>query len=184
MPTPQAGERLPAAQGRARGALVRSDLSLATRAFRFVQVRDVEIRHTPANDFSTGNQLPECMHGLRKRNRPAPVQQVEVKAIGAKAPQRILAGAMQRFSRSMVRIELAHEEYAVPAIGDRLRNDLLRAPFAIHLRRVDERHARRDSLTQRGNLARSLAAYLAHPPGAESEARYARTVGKQRLGNG
>ena len=57
----------------------------------------------------------------RERNAPAPVQQIEIEAIGAQPLEAALAGGNRAFSAGVVRIHLADYKHLVAPAGDRAR---------------------------------------------------------------
>ena len=109
-------------------------------------------------------------------NAAAPVQEIEIEAIGAEPFETALAGRDRAFSAGVVRIHLADYKQAVAPAGDRSRHDFLRAAVAVHLGGVDERHPEVEPERQRGRFGRRARLVLAHGPGAEAERRHGRSI--------
>ena len=105
-------------------------------------VGGVEIGDAPAHDLAVATQPLERVDRFGERNAAAPVQQIEIEAIGARAA----AGcARRRRSRCCAPALCGYTLLTTktssrrPAIARA--DDLLGAAVAVHLGRVDERHA-------------------------------------------
>ena len=108
-------------------------------------------------DLAVGGQPLDRGHGRLQRRRAAPMQQIEVDAIGAEAPQAALAGGDGTPARGVVRVDLADDEDLVAAPGDGFAHHLLGAAFAVHLGGVDEAHAEVEPESKRRHLCLALA---------------------------
>jgi len=74
-----------------------------------------------------------------------------------------------------VRVDLADQEDLVALPIDRATHYFLCAAIAVHLGRVDQRHAEVDSQLQRGDFALALSRPLAHLPRSQAEDGHERT---------
>ena len=145
---------------------------------RFLHVVGVEIADAIVEDFSGLLERGERFERLRQRLAAAPVQQIDVEAVGLEPLEAALAGRDGAAPRGVVRIDLADQAYFVAPARDRLGDDLLGAAFAVHLGGVDQRDAEIEPELQRGDLGVERAALLAHAPGALAEHRHRAAGGK------
>ena len=96
---------------------------------------------------------------------PAPVQEIEVDAVGAQPPEAPAAGGHRALDRGVVREHLADQEDGVAPAGDRLADDLLGGAVRVQLGGVDERHAELETLAERRDLLGAARRILAVAPG-------------------
>jgi hypothetical protein len=94
----------------------------------------------------------ERLDGLRERDRPAPVQQVQVQPVRAEPPQAGLAGPGRALAARVVRQHLADQEDLLTPAGDGLTDQYFRVPVRVHLGGVDQVHAGVETMAQRGDL--------------------------------
>ena len=106
----------------------------------------------------------ERFQRLGERDTFAPVEQVEVEAIGAKPLQAGVARGNGAAARRMMRQHLADQEHLRTASADGLAHDLFRAAVRVHLGRVDERHPEVEPQAKRGNLRCAPPAIFSHSP--------------------
>ena len=87
-----------------------------------------EVGHAPALDLARLTQAFEGFDGFLQRILAAPVQQVEVQAVAAQAPQTALAGLGDAAPAGVVRVHLADQEDLVAQARQtrELQRDLLR----------------------------------------------------------
>src|SRR6185369_7621183 len=152
--------------------LVGGEPVAAGEAAQLLEIRHVEVRHTPALDLAALDEAFERLDRLRERDAAAPMQQVEVDAVDPEALERTVARCHQLLARGMVRIELRHQVHLVAAAADGLAHDLLRAAIAIHLRGVDEVQPEIEARAQRRHFARAVRAGLSYVPGPEAQPRH------------
>jgi hypothetical protein len=100
--------------------------------------------------------------------------------IGAQSTQTALASRNRRFSACIVRIHLGHYSDLIAPTGDCASNDFLGAAVAVHLRRVDERHAEVEAERERRDFVLRALATLAHPPRSLPERGHPDAVGQCR----
>jgi hypothetical protein len=143
----------------------------ATRRAELVHVVDVEIADAPARDLPGRDQPHHLLDDLGERRAPAPVQQVEIEAVGAEAAEAAFARLRRSAPRRVLRIDLAHQEDVVAPSADGFADDLLGPTLPVHLRGVDEREAEIETEPERRHLGRAFGGPLAHAPGSESEPR-------------
>jgi hypothetical protein len=110
----------------------------------------------------------------------APVQQIEIDAVGLQPSQAALAGRDRAASRRVFGQHLADEEDLLAPARDRRPDDFLRPAVAVHFRGVDQRHAEIETQPQRRDLLAAPPAVLAHRPGAPPERRHALAARKLR----
>ena len=132
-------------------------------------------------DLACGAQVLERAHRFGERHPAPPVQQVKIDAVGAQPPEASLAGLRHAGARGVGRQHLAHQEHLIAPPGDRIGHDLLGAAIAIHLGRIDQRHAKVEPQLQRICLLDPAARVLAHAPCSLSENRQ-RFPARQRRG--
>ena len=85
------------------------------------------------------------LNGLERfvqRHAAAPVQQIHVEPVGLQPPKARLARGNRAAPGRVLRHHLADEEDLAAAIGQRFGDELLSRAVAVHLRRIDHRHAR------------------------------------------
>ena len=78
-----------------------------------------------------------------------PVQQVEIEMISAETGEARLASPRDAVSRHVSGPHFGDQEYAVALTGNHAADQFLGAAVAVHLRRVDQRHAERKARAQR-----------------------------------
>ena len=132
----------------------------------------IKVADAPVPDLALGLQGFHRFDGLAERHRPAPVEQVQVEPVGAEPLQAGLAGTAETFARGILRIGLADQEQLVTHVAERLADEGFGRAVAIHLGRIDERHAEFDSRAQRRSLGGAALVSLAHHPGALAERRH------------
>ena len=93
--------------------------------------------------------------------------------------QASLAGGDGALAAGILRQHLADDEYLVAPRAHRVGDDALCFAVAIHFRRVDQRDAEIDAMTQRRDFVGAPARALAHAPGAKTEDRNL-CAGRQR----
>ena len=111
--------------------------------------------------------------------RDAPVEEIDVEPVRPEAAEARLAGAEHAFERGVVRQDLRDEEELVPSSGDRLPDELLDLPVAVHLRRVDVGHPGVDAGAEGGDRRGMVVAL--HVPGALAEHRDGVAVRAERM---
>lgn len=102
----------------------------------------------------------------------APVQQIEIDAIGAQPFETALARLDRACQAGIPGIDLADDENLVAPAPDRLADDLFCATVAVHFGGVDQRHAEIDAGPQAFDLRFGMAGILAHRPGSLAERRH------------
>jgi hypothetical protein len=117
--------------------LIGGTVSAAFDSEQFFHVVDIEVRHAPAFDFSSGAELLERFHGLTERHVSAPVQEVKIDCINAKPFQTALTCLRQFAPRCVVRIHFRDDKHALALTFDCVGDDLFRVAVAVHLRGVD-----------------------------------------------
>ena len=135
------------------------------------EVFDVEVADAGVADLLRAEQRVETRERLLERNVAAPVQEIQVDAIGSEPRETPLARRGHAPSCRVLRIELGHDKDVVTPAGDRFADDPLRAAIGVHLGRVDQRHAEIDAEPERGNFGLPRASVLAHAPRALTEHR-------------
>ena len=138
--------------------LVGGDGAAARQGGRFFHLVGVEIADAIVEDLSGLLERGKCFERLRERLRAAPVQQIEVEAVGLEPLEAALAGRDDAAPRGVVRIDLADQAHLVAPARDRLGDDLLGAAFAVHLGGVDQGDAEIEPELQRGDLGVERAA--------------------------
>src|SRR5688572_2583370 len=139
-------------------------------ALRFLEVGDVEIADAPRQDLAGALQLVEGGDGVGEGMGAAPMQQVAVEPVGLETGERALAGGPHAGTAGVLRQHLGDEEDLVSPPGDRLGDDLFRRAGAVHLGRVDMRHAAIEACAEGGDGGGALGA-LDHP-GTLSDQRH------------
>jgi len=114
----------------------------------------------------------------------APVQQVEIDAVGFEPLQAALAGLDRAATRGVLRQHLADEENLVAPVHDRRADELLGTAVAVHFRGVDQVHAEIEAEAQRRNFLAAPPAIFAHAPGALPERWHGLAARKLRQRNG
>ncbi len=150
--------------------LIRADLR-ATGGVELVHVLDVEVADAPPQDFPGMHERLELLDDLGERRAAAPVQQVQIEAVGAEAAQAAIARGDRAAARGVLRIDLADQVHVVAASGDRFADHLLRAALPVHLRRVDQPESEVETESQGRDLGVTLVRVLSHAPGSEAESR-------------
>ena len=97
------------------------------------------------------------------------MQKVEVDAVGSQASQAAFRSFDRAPARSVVGQDLGDDVDLVTAPLDGLSRHLFGTAAAIHLGRVDERHAEIETALQRRHLLGPLGRILAHPIGAQTK---------------
>src|SRR5882724_252077 len=121
--------------------LVARDALGAGERGRALQLLDAEVADAPGVDLPLAPELLEGRDGVRQRVAARPMEEVAVEAVGAQAAEARLARARHTRARGVLGQHLGDEEDLVAPPGDRLADQLLDAAGAVHLRRVDVRHA-------------------------------------------
>jgi hypothetical protein len=139
-------------------------------------VLHVEIGDAEGADLARLHQIVEPGHRLGEWDRAAPMQQIEIDAIGLHPFQRGLASLDRSSAGGVLRQHLADQIDAVAPALDRGAHHLLGAAGRVHLRRVDQGGAVVDAGLQRPHLLRALPHIITHMPGAEPDRRHTRPV--------
>ena len=149
----------------------------------FLHVVRVEVRDAPGADLALLHELLHAADGLAQGHAAAPVEQVEVEVVAAEGLERVVAGVEDVGLAGVVGQHLRDEVelVAVERLGvrgveqmprQRVADEPLAAPVAIHLGRVDERHAVRDARAQGQRLGVVRVTMVAHVPRALAERGY------------
>src|SRR5215469_16374376 len=77
------------------------------------------------------------------------MQQVEIEMISAETAEARVASLRDAVSHHVIGPHFGDQEYAVALTGDHVADQFLGAAVAVHLRRVDQRHAERKAGAQR-----------------------------------
>ena len=144
----------------------------AGKAEQLLHVVDVEIADAEIADRALGEQGLEAGKHLLEPGAPAPMQKIEIDAVGLEPLQASLAGGDGAGPRRVLRLDLAHDEAVVAASFDRRGNDLLGTALRVKLGRVDQRHAEIETQSESRDLLVERAPALTHPPGALAELRH------------
>src|SRR5437667_1432139 len=134
---------------------------------RALQLLDAEVADAPGADLPLAPEPREGRDGFRQRVATRPVEEVAVEAIGAEAAEARLARARHPRTRGVLGQHLGDEEDLVAPPGDRLADQLLDAARAVHLRRVDVRHAGVEPGAERGQRRRAPVALQVPRPLAD-----------------
>jgi hypothetical protein len=110
--------------------LVGRHRSAAGEPHQLDHVIQVEIADAPVPDLAGALQREECLEGLRELRLAAPVQEIEVDAIGAQALQAALARRDRALARRVVGKHLADQEDLVAARPERVGHQLFRGAVA------------------------------------------------------
>jgi hypothetical protein len=79
------------------------------------------------------------------------MQEIAVNSTGPQAAEGALAGRDRPCRRGILRENLGHQKNFVAPPGDRLANQFLGCPVAVHLRCIDMGHAKVETAAQSGN---------------------------------
>ena len=129
--------------------LVASDDAFAHELDGVLEIARVEVRDAPRADFAVLLQRLEGAERLGKRLRSAPVEEIEIDAIGAEPSQAFLAREERPRVRRVVRMNLRREERLGAVAGDRLAHDVLHGSAPVDLGSVDVIHAAIDRAPNR-----------------------------------
>src|ERR1051325_4101353 len=121
--------------------LVAGDPVLSGDRDRPLQLVDVEVADAPGADLPVRDQVLERLDRAPERMLGRPVEEVDVEVVRAKPSEARLAGSHDAGVRGVPGQHLRDQEDLVAPAGDRLGNDLLDPSRALHLGRVDVRHA-------------------------------------------
>src|SRR5205823_7046326 len=132
--------------------LIARDGRTSPRRQDLVHVREFKVAHTPVADLSLLDELRKGADRLMKRRAIAPVQEVEVKMIGAETLEACSARGERLSSLRVTRQDLAHEKDLVAPSVDGFADMTLGGSVPIHLGRVDDRHAEVEAEAQRSDL--------------------------------
>src|SRR6185295_19521483 len=100
---------------------------------RLPEPRRIEVADAPRADLAAADERLEARDRLLERMASRPVEQVRVEPVRPQTPEARLAGAAHAGRRGVRRQDLRHEEQLVASAGDRLADDLLDGPVAVHL---------------------------------------------------
>src|SRR5262249_27763391 len=117
-----------------------------------LHVCKVEITDTPRPDQPMTDQRLESGKRVRDGISAWPVQEIQVELRDAEALQTAFAGCDGAGLWGILRQHLAHDEDLFAAAFDGLSHYPLGFAVAIHLGRVDQRHAEIDAEPERGDL--------------------------------
>ncbi len=98
-----------------------------------------KLRDAPVTDLSLLPERFERAHRVRERITPAPVEEVQIDAIGPHPTQALLARRDRAAEAGVLWQHLADDENFVALSADRFTDDGLGAAVAVHLGRVDQR---------------------------------------------
>src|SRR4029077_10010299 len=128
--------------------------------------------------LSGSAQLLERVHSFLERRRSlAPVQKIKINHVDAEPLETALTSFWQFRTRRIMRINFRNHKNAFALSVDRFSDNLLRSAVAVHLRSVNQAHAKLDSQTQRCHFPGTRTLAFAHAPRALPEHRNALSVG-------
>src|ERR1700733_13697776 len=118
--------------------LIGGDTGAARQIPQLLHVGKIQVADAEVADLAGALQIEKARQCLLKWDLAAPVQQVQVDAIGFQAPQAALAGRAAAVPRSVVRINLRDEKHLVTPPVDCLADKAFAPAIAVHLRRIDK----------------------------------------------
>ena len=114
----------------------------ARNAPKLLHVSRIKVGNTPSADLSFLLELFHACNRLLKRNRTAPVKQVEIKIINPHSLHARHTALKNVASSCIVRIHFRNEKKLFPLeFRKRLSNQLLRLSISVHLCGVNQRHS-------------------------------------------
>ena len=106
----------------------------------------VKLDTPQARIFPATRSLSNVGHNAaRLVTRLWPVQKVKIEIISAETGEARLASARDAVSRHVIGPHLGDQEYAVALTGNYSADQFLGTPVAVHLRRIDQRHPKRNA---------------------------------------
>src|SRR5437764_6182120 len=112
-------------------------------------VTDLKVGHAPSANLARRAQAFErCYNAGEVGVSTGPVQQIEIEMIGAETGEARLASPRDAVSRDVIGPHFGDQEYAVALTGNHAADQFLGAAVAVQLRRIDQRHPKRNARAQ------------------------------------
>jgi len=97
------------------------------------------------------------------------MQQIEIEIVGAETGEARLTGTRDAIASHVIGLNLGDQEYVVTLTGNHVANQFLGTAFAVTFRRVDQRHAKRNTCAQCFFFNSFRTSSLPNMPGALTE---------------
>src|SRR5579883_454927 len=144
--------------------LVGGDSGTTRKGQQFLQIRDGEIAHAPQADFPRVDECCEAVERFLQRDRPTPVEEVEVELICPEAVQAALTSGDCSAPGRVLWQDLAHQERLVASSGKRLTDEFFRGTIRVHLSSIDHGHPEVETEAQRRDFLLAAPCVFGHAP--------------------
>src|SRR5260221_5590373 len=148
-------------------------------AKEILHLANAEIGYAPGTNLPCRAQLFKCRHHsgeLRAGGRP--MHQIKIQVLAAETSEARRASTRDAIAGHLIALHLGDQVYAVALTGDHFTDELFGSAAAVVSRRIDQRHAERNTRAQRLFFDRQRVPTLTGMPAALTELRDDRAVGK------